>query len=277
MQMIVSSIAILALFATIVYRAFGPWVYLPTERAKLVLVNAFAVSHPDYRVRIDPLKEAEMGPWSGTVPLMVDPRSSYPLNKGDEATREVDIELLPSGAVTEPYLRPWYLTSVIHSQSKSAPIRPSIQDHGLIDLPDKNKYLRALIMVKLSRPIPVEAVDSWLLNGIDVAIFRLQNDSEGLVSWDDSFCDNKGLPCGSGHPIPAAEGFKLWVSTLQNEDAQILAKFNLNLGELRKLSQLGMVEGFIASVELDEIKPLSRNSQIASVEVISVSLGDGRD
>ncbi|MGI5269850.1 hypothetical protein ACQEUU_11930 [Nonomuraea sp. CA-218870] len=275
--MIISTLTALALLSVFVYQASGPWTDLSTARAKLVLANAFAVSRPDYRIRADPSKEADIGPWGGTVPLLVDPRSAYPLNKGDEATRQAAVELLPSGDVSAPHLRPWYLTSVISSSGESAPIGLTPKDQGLVDLPDKNKYLRALVMVELSASTSAKIVDAWLLNGIDVAIFRLQNDSKGSVSWDDSFCDDKSLPCASDHPMPASDGFKLWVSTLRDEDAPLLAQLNLDLGELRRLSRAGTVEGFIASVELEEIKSLSQNRQVESVEIISVSLGDGRD
>ncbi|MEU7897398.1 hypothetical protein AB0B45_31615 [Nonomuraea sp. NPDC049152] len=176
--------------------------------------------------------------------------------------------------MAQPHLKPWRITSAIRD---SASISLSPDDQDLLNLHDPKHQLRALVVVWLSEPTTEETVNFWLPNGIDVAIFTEQNPSRVPVSWDASFCGDRDLHCPADQLMSASQGFKLWVSSLRNDDETLLNKIGLDLSDLRNRAKSGKMYGFIATAELEEIRSLSRRSQVGLVQVISVGLADARD
>ncbi|MFE3455879.1 hypothetical protein ACFXJ8_43980 [Nonomuraea sp. NPDC059194] len=248
-----------------------------SERARFVLANGFAASHPDYRIRIDETVKADVGLRSGNIPIELDPRPPHPLTRGPEAMRPETIELLPSGGVAQPHLKPWRMTSAILGPAELQPVPMSANDRELLNLHDPKHRLNALIVVWLSEPTAEEAVNFWLREGIDVAIFTEPNAARVPVSWDASFCGDRALPCPKDQLMSASEGFKSWVSSLRNDDATLLNGIGLDLTDLRNRAKSGKMHGFIATAELEEIKFLSRRSQVKSIQLVSIDLADARD
>lgn len=252
----------------------SPLAGVSSERAAFVLANGLAATHPDYRIRIDDASEARKSLQNVSVPVLLDPRTAYPLLRGPEAMRRENIELLWSGEVTQPLLRPWRLTGAIHEPVSSPLLR---DDAAFLSLSDPQHQLRALIVGWLSEPMTEEAVDLWLPNGIDVAIFTERGSVDAPVSWDTHFCRDRNLPCPPDELLRASEGFRLWVAALRDDDAPLLAKLGLDLADLRSRAKNGMMYGFIASAELEEIKNLSHKGQVRSIQIISAGLADARD
>ncbi|MCG5218562.1 hypothetical protein [Streptosporangium sp. KLBMP 9127] len=252
----------------------SPQAGVSSERAAFVLANGLAASHPDYRIRIDDASEAHQSLQDVSVPVLLDPRPAYPLIRGPEATRRENIELLSSGEVTQPLLRPWRLTGAIR-EPVSSPLLPD--DRAFLSLSDPQHQLRALLVVWLSEPMTENAVDLWLPNGIDVAIFTERGRAGGPVSWDTHFCRDRNLPCPPDELLRASEGFQLWVAALRDDDAPLLAKLGLDLVDLRSRAKNGKMYGFIASAELEEIRTLSGRNQVRSIQIISAGLADTRD
>ncbi|GAA3532801.1 hypothetical protein GCM10022419_009930 [Nonomuraea rosea] len=247
--------------------------YLRTERARVVLANAYAVGNPDYSINFKYLDDddIQITPFGGSIEVHVEPRPPDPLFERPERLHSQNLHLSPDGSINVPQLPRWSMTEALSIFSdEGEATRPSKENVDEL-LGRLGRGVSAVAVVKLKAPLEEEDIYRMQSGSedIDMVLLSPGDHSRKPISWSKDFCAQRGFEACSGSPVQV---FQRWVSLLDTSDITALAAFGLDLGELQKCAAAGLVYGFITSGDPVPMRRLLSNASIESLQVVDVRL-----
>ncbi|GAA5081493.1 hypothetical protein GCM10023259_089730 [Thermocatellispora tengchongensis] len=239
------------------------------------MLNGLSVANPDYRPHWEyqhrkPACGPEVSPFHRSVPIGLAPRSlgtarivSDPPMWADEIGQSAD------GELALPRLGEWGMSAVI--RSLGIPGSPGEQD-TVTTLSGVRDDFTVQAVVELRSPLPEAGIaDLWATP--EVLFFSPAGPGKPL-GWD---WDSPGLNCDGLRGFGFCEGgrsatsaFRIWVSLLTEGDAPALEQIGLDLDELRRRADAGMIHGFVMSNLPGQVARVSRDPRVASVTVIDM-------
>ncbi|MFG1943432.1 hypothetical protein [Nonomuraea sp. NPDC048826] len=270
---IVLAVFVPAMVAVVITQRTGPWEnYANADRVHLVLVNAFAVSHPGHYVDHwqTPNVEPEIEPDSGRIPLIVSPRSPYVRGTVQSHSKDLSMILGGAGEILIPQLKGSKTSHAISAMSHGG----EDVDVTSTALSDISESMLATAVVRLKSPISEEDISADLLAWVDTILFDMQAENgSALISWSRATCDSRGFSdCEQPASSSLTQQFKKWVSLLQEDDAAGLQAFGLNLDELRAHARAGLLEGFVITAHPSILQKIVKDENVQEVRLTDVLL-----
>ncbi|MCK2214894.1 hypothetical protein MF672_014010 [Actinomadura sp. ATCC 31491] len=240
-----------------------------STKRRLLLLNALSTAHPDYLFTM----ASGASTTDESVSVLVEPRPPLPLTHGPEARRPVTLKLDERGMPSPPELVDWRMTRALEVSDQDAGRRLLPDDQALLKSKVPPRGVIALAVVWLTAPQTEESIQRFWPDGADVLFFSPRRKDRKPVSWDVSFCMDRGLPtCASDHPASSTSGFRAWVSSLTAEDQSALATFGLNLADMRSAARSGLAYGFVASGYLDDLRELAAEKSVSFLRVVDLRI-----
>ncbi|WP_157545295.1 hypothetical protein [Microtetraspora fusca] len=257
--------------------ASGPWApYSKNDRARSVLLNAFAAANPDYQIDFLATTQEMSKTEDGTptfkdeaLPVVIEPRTLESSPSG-RAWHD-SIALPPTGKALIPTLGEWRLTKILLDQTalSNDPQYDPHQEGRLIE--SMGTKVNIQLMVKLSKPMSEQEIQALLPEPYyyDVALFSAGDAHTKPLSWDHAPCNARGIPCDFDQSSLTA-GFRRWASLLEQRDAAALRQFGIDLDEVRERAKDGQIHGFIITTEAASIPPLLAHKEIALAQIVDM-------
>lgn len=229
------------------------------SRLRIVALNSFAVTHGDYTLNSG-ASVAGGKCEDGVLPIELGPRSAL----SDPARWLEEFRWDDSGEVVGPNPLPWRLTYILNAATEAG---PDDQD-GLLDSLPPDAYTQ--IFVRLAHPLKEEKLRKLWRNPLAVQVAP----TRPLVWERPIFCNYRGFDACQfdDHPEPMTAQFRHWVSLLRDDDAPILAQFDLELAELREYAAAGFVYGFITQDRADAFQTIAKDPVVRTIHIIDVDL-----
>lgn len=246
--------------------------YVSSERARLVLVNGFAVSHPGYYVDYFALEfsDFELSPDGGQLPLLVSPRSPYVERRLHAYKTETSIAFHNDGTISiQPIVESETSRTIMRMESggrDDEPLAPSLDGIG--------ESLLVTAVVRFRSPTPESAIPNEIRGWIDTILFDMRAESgHSPVSWSRATCNSRGFPdCGHAVNPSLFQQFTSWVSLLRDDDTTALQMFGLSLNTLRAHSQAGLVEGLVVTAHPSVLQKLASHKNVREMRLTDVLL-----
>ncbi|MGC5012852.1 hypothetical protein ACLQ2R_18990 [Streptosporangium sp. DT93] len=267
----VVSITLFLLFG----RGFGVWKeYTNNEKARLVVVNAFAVGHPGNYVVFEDLKDEDIDvrPHEGSISVLLGPRSPYFDGTFQGHRYRTSLKLLSSGALDPSWLMETGATRAVDalSEGDETDVRSAAATLGGIE-----GQVAVTVFVWLTRPLGEDvAQESWR-NGFDTIFLGPLHTGISPISWSPSACNWRGIGNCDAEMMRSPVGqFRRWASLLDEKDEPVLKQLNLDLQEIRDRAQQGLVHGYLATGHPDELIKLSKDPSVRQMQIVDVIFED---
>ncbi len=246
---------------------------LGCERLRLVALNAFAVTNPDYVLDSGASDDTDdcKPPGEDLVLIEVGPRMAMgdPPNWFDEIRQDSSLE------VSAPAIRPWRMTEILGVMGEDDPSYDRYGDtRSFLRTAGRDSELRfsaVQVVVYLDRPLPESSVTKIWPNPQVVLLSGARAGKP--LAWESSiWCRFRGFDtCDSRRsPEPLVAEFRKWVSLLKPEDSPVLAEFGLSLAELQSSARQGLIHGFIAKNLPGILEKLVADPQVRAAYIVDI-------
>ncbi|MGJ6963167.1 hypothetical protein ACSDR0_14770 [Streptosporangium sp. G11] len=270
-RFVVIGVAVIVILLPFSGRLFGPWKeYSNNDRARLVVVNAFAVSHPGHYVAFEDLRgeDVNVRPDGGSVSVVLSPRSPYMNGTVQGHGYRTGVELLPSGEVDLPRLVDTGATRALDALGEEA---ETDVESAAATLSGIEGPVVVTALVWLARPLSEDAARKSWRNGFDTVFLGPLDAETSPVSWSPSACAWRGIgDCDAEMMRSPVRQFQRWVSLLEENDAPSLRQLNLDLQEVRTRAQEGLVHGYLVTGRSEELTKLSKDHNIRQMQIVDV-------
>ncbi len=245
---------------------------LGCERLRLVALNAFTVTNPDYAVDSGASDdEQDCGPAPGIVKVQVRARMAM----DDPPGWSYDIHQESSSALSVPLVKPWRMTGILAEIDQQDPVYDEYGDAvSYLHKAGGDSVLKSSavqVVVFLKKPVP-ESSATRIWRNPEVVFLSGARGGKPLA-WEPSiWCRFRGFDtCASkGSAEPLTTEFREWVSLLKPEDAPALTGFGLSLNELRDHAAKGLIHGFVARNLPGTLEKLVTDPQILAAYITDI-------
>ncbi|WP_147269047.1 hypothetical protein [Sphaerisporangium album] len=245
---------------------------LGCERLRLVALNAFAATNPDYILDSgvgDDAQDCDSN-YRDVLSVHIGPRMAM----ADPPYWSDEISERSRSAVQVPSVQPWRMTNILAAMDEDEPTRLFGDTRAFIEKARGDSVLRhsaVQVVIYLDKAVSESAMRKiWP----DPGVIFLSGPLAGKpLSWEPtSFCRYRGFDtCHlSGNAEPLVTEFRRWVSLLEPKDSPVLEQFGLNIADLRSRASEGLVYGFTAKNIPDSISKLVADPRVRAAFVVDV-------
>ncbi|MET8054611.1 hypothetical protein ABZU75_44270 [Streptosporangium sp. NPDC005286] len=257
----------------------GPWSrYSDSADARRVLVNAFGIANPGYYIDffgLDP-DDFDIDGAGGTIDMLISPRVPDLRFTPQWYRSATTIHLGADPLAKWVPLNETLTTQALDSIFKLDAVRTERQRRYTSRLLSAlNSPVHATAVVSLKAPASEKDLDSdWGI--FDSRVSAIVLSASGTVdkkpvTWSGSICDTRGFPCSGGRASHVEE-FQRWASSLEEEDAQALKAFGLDLRDIRRHALSGLIQGFVITASSEDLRKLQDDSRVQWLRVTDVIL-----
>ncbi|WP_406315941.1 hypothetical protein OHA77_02895 [Streptosporangium sp. NBC_01639] len=268
-------IAVVALGVTASYwPTFEPFKKdMDCARFSRVFLMGLSVANPDYYVNyhLEPAAECDESSFAGSMRIGISPRLPESGLTGSPMLYATIRQDSPE-VIDVPRLEPWKLTeALIAFGDETAEARNREVIELLRGLNAFKFHVQAVI--ELENPLNEEEVRGLHDIGIgEVALFS-PGDGRKPIGWPFPYPCTVGVfdLCGDKESKSRVGEFRRWVSMLRPEDAPALEEFGLDLSNLQRRAQDGLIYGFTINNTAEAVTALAKNPKVRSVRVIEIT------
>ncbi|MDP4511927.1 hypothetical protein [Nonomuraea turcica] len=251
----------------------GPWASVSSSDMRRVLLNAIAISHPEYHVAFDQISDEQLTVPAdgGNIPIKISPLSPWPVG-GFPIPVMTTLELRADGSIG---LLNASGNGRVPEALKRITSGPSgfpedVDDKAVVADLDGAILVQAVITLK--SPLTEQTIRGFTPNAIDT-IFVGERSREPIIAWPNGTCESRGITgCSEQTTTPLVHQFQKWVSQLGAEDDALLSRVGLGAQDLRERAAGGLAWGYIVSLHPAELRSLAADSRVAGCTLVGVEL-----
>ncbi|MFI6817892.1 hypothetical protein ACIBG7_36250 [Nonomuraea sp. NPDC050328] len=227
-------------------------------------------SLPDEECRPAAFSDNKIPPFDGSLKVGIGPRMAGNWPHEAPALR-TEFRQDTSGEIQVPRTEPWHLTDVLASFGDESAESGNRQTLSLLkDASWRHHSVHAA--VELKKPLNEE--EAGKIHDISLGEVALLSPGRGNkpIGWPFAFPGTIGdFHVSGGRPSTSRlEEFRQWVSLLQPEDEFALQAIGLDLTELRRSANDGLIHGFTIINTPEAIARMAKNPKVRSVRVIEI-------
>ncbi|WP_329093333.1 hypothetical protein [Streptosporangium sp. NBC_01469] len=257
----------------------GPWSrYSDSVDARRVLVNAFSIANPGYYIDffgLDP-DDFDIDGTGGTIDMLISPRVPDLRFTPQWYRSATTIHLGADPSANWVPLNETLTTQALDDIFKLDAVRTERQRRYTSRLLGAlNSPMHATAVVSLKAPASEEYLDSdWKFfdSRVSAVVFSAGGAAEKKpITWSGDICGTPGFSCSRGRASHVEE-FQRWASSLEEEDAQALSAFGLDLRDIRRHALSGLIQGFVITASSEDLRKLQDDSRVQWLSVTDVIL-----
>ncbi|MER5624569.1 hypothetical protein ABT061_26410 [Streptosporangium sp. NPDC002544] len=209
----------------------------------------------------------DIRPAGGTFSMVLSARSPYLKSTPQRNGFPVTIKLGSSMSVEEPQLD---RTLMVQQIGEIGGQGGGAKDGTRNLLRSLGPSLLATVVIDLAAPVDEKTVKTIWTDRIDAVILGSAGGAaRSPITWAGGACGAMGFDCGSASDSRLGE-FRQWVAGLEEDDNAALRAFGLDLYELRKRADDGLIHGLVVTASPDDLQKVLKDSRVRWMRMADV-------